>query len=414
MVTPAPPRRLFPPQEGVTLRNKGERSIHVLTANGDIELCRRYFAATGVGSAAPVDAVAGVDGQRGGVAGTVSPGAREILCVFGQTQSFRCAARHTGRIGHVPVSAEKLRQVVEATAHAVRQERESGRLPAAWRAEQAKTDQGQPRVYQGADGVLVPTVTQAEKDRRRQRQQGRRRQRQQAGIGNAKPLPTPRRGSDQRYKEMKIGVFYDQDKTRCHAFATENPSECFGSLLKTYGDQIAVCLAVVQLIALVDGAKWIAAQVTLAFRSLRMLLLDFYHMAQHVHATAVCCLGDTQAAKTWARQRLEEVKTVGVAPVLAAIDALHKQVRSKARRESLESLRHYLTDRLAMLHYPQAIAAGWDIGSGPTEALCKTFTLRLKRPGMKWDRDHAADLMNLQALDQSDQAERYWASLRAA
>jgi len=399
----------------VILRNKGDRPLQVLTANGLIELRRRYFAGKGLGSAAPVDAAAGVDGQVAGVGRTVSPGAREILCVFGKTESFRAAATHAGRIGHIPVSAEKLRQVVESTAADVRQQREQGKLPAAWQAQEATVagKSAVTRVYQGADGVMVPTVTQAEKDKRRQQHQQRRQERQQAGIANAKTLPPPRAGSDQRYKEMKIGVFYDQDKTRCHAFVTEACSDQFGPLLKAYGEQIAVH-QVTQLIALIDGAKWIAAQVTLAFLALRVLLLDFYHLAQHVHAAAVCCFGDTDAAKEWARQRLHEMKTAGASAVLAAIDALNKQVRAKSKRQALTLLRNYLTERLDMLHYPQALAEGWDIGSGPTEAKCKTFTLRLKRPGMKWDRDHAANLMNLQAMDESDQAENYWNRLRAA
>lgn len=397
------------------LRNKGERPLQVLTTNGLIELRRRYFAGKGHGSAVPVDAAAGVDGQIAGVGRSVSPGAREILCVFGKTESFRAAAAHAGKIGHISVSAEKLRQVVESTAAHVRQQREQGQLPAAWKAQEATVEgkSGVTRVYQGADGVMVPTVTQAEKDKRREQHQQRRKERQQAGIANAKPLPTPRAGSDQRYKEMKIGVFYDQDKTRCHAFVTEACSDQFGPLLKTYGEQIAVH-QVTQLIALIDGAKWIAAQVTLAFLALRVLLLDFYHLAQHVHAAAVCCFGDNDAAKEWARQRLNEMKTAGVGAVLAAIDALNKQVRAKSKRQALTLLRNYLTERLDMVHYPQALAEGWDIGSGPTEAKCKTFTLRLKRPGMKWDRDHAANLMNLQAMDESNQAEIYWNRLRAA
>jgi len=398
------------------LRNKGERPLQVLTANGAIELRRRYFAAKGVGSAAPVDAAAGVDGQVAGVGRTVSPGAREIMCMLGKAESFRTAAKYALKIGHVPVSAEKLRQVVESTAHDVRQQREQGKLAAAWQAEEAKTKDGVTRVYQGADGVMVPTVTQAEKDKRRAQHEERRRQREQAGIANAKPLPSAdaaRPGSDQRYKEMKIGLFYDQDKTRCHAFVTEACSDQFAPLLKAFGEQIGLH-RVMQLIALIDGAKWIAAQVTLAFLTLRVLLLDFYHLAQHVHAAAVTCLGDTEAAKQWARERLREMKTVGVSAVLAAIDALNKQVRAKGKRRALASLRHYLTERLDMLHYPQALAEGWDIGSGPTEAKCKTFTLRLKRPGMKWDRDHAADLMNLEALDASGQSESYWDHLRAA
>jgi hypothetical protein len=46
--------------------------------------------------------------------------------------------------------------------------------------------------------------------------------------------------------------------------------------------------------------------------------------------------------------------------------------------------------------------------------MCKTLTLRLKRPGMKWDRDSAAGMMNLQAMYESGQAADYWSQLRAA
>jgi hypothetical protein len=99
-----------------------------------------------------------------------------------------------------------------------------------------------------------------------------------------------------------------------------------------------------------------------------------------------------------------------VTPVLAAIDALKKQVRAGGKREALRLLREYLTDRLEMLDYRTALAKGWDIGSGPTEAECKTLALRLKRPGARWDRDHAAAMMNLKAMYESGQAGIYWPS----
>ena len=64
--------------------------------------------------------------------------------------------------------------------------------------------------------------------------------------------------------------------------------------------------------------------------------------------------------------------------------------------------------------YPAALARGWNIGSGPTEAMCKNLTLRLKRTGMKWDADHAAALMNLIALRESRQWADYWKTQRVA
>jgi hypothetical protein len=380
----------------------------VLSVGGEVELNRPYFWAKGAGGVYPVDEAAGIDGQ------CVSPGAREVLCRLGMVEDFENAAKDARRIGNLPVCRERLRQIVEAEARAVTAVRNAGKLSASWSVADACVGPGGPtRVYEGTDGVMAPTVTQEEKDKRRKAHAVRRQQRSAAGVGNAKDLAPARPGSDQRYKEMKIGVFYDQPKKHRHAFATEDDSNAYGPLLGAYGRQIGFDRANEQL-SLVDGAKWIEKQVCAALLLLHLLLLDFYHMSQHVHAAAKCCLGDTPAAKAWVEQRLKEIKELGVAPVLAAIDALRKQVRSTAKRKALDDLRDYLTDRLDMLDYRRALANGWDIGSGPTEAMCKTLTLRLKRPGMKWDRDHAAGMMNLQAMYESGQAEAYWSQRRAA
>ena len=140
-------------------------------------------------------------------------------------------------------------------------------------------------------------------------------------------------------------------------------------------------------------------------------ILDFYHLASHVHEAARICLGEgTPRAAAWAHARLHEVKHAGPAPVLAAVAALNNCVRAPAKRESLRRLKHYIAERLDMLDYPTARRLGWDIGSGPTEAAGKNLALRVRGVGMKWDVGHAADLMNLKALYESGQAQDYWAT----
>jgi hypothetical protein len=383
--------------------------VRVLTADGEIELNRPYFWAKGQAGVFPADAPAGI-GQ-----GRVSPGAREILCRLGMVQDFRQAAQDARRIGNVPVGRERLRQLVEAEAAAVAAARDGGTLKAAWTSADAKVQASlsgpsSTRVYAGVDGVMVATVTQQEKEKRRKNQAIRRQQRSASGVGNTRPLPAAREGSDQRFKEMKIGLFYDQDKTHRHAFVTQADSEAFGPLLKTHGGQVAFEQAD-ESISLTDGARWIAGQICRVLLGIKVMLLDFYHLSQHVHAAGRCCLGETPKAREWVAARLKEMKERGVTPVLAAIDALSKRIRAPAKRESLRGLRDYMVARLALLDYPAALAKGYDIGSGPTEAMCKTLTLRLKRPGMKWDRDHAAAMMNLTALYDSGQATAYWSKV---
>jgi hypothetical protein len=71
---------------------------------------------------------------------------------------------------------------------------------------------------------------------------------------------------------------------------------------------------------------------------------------------------------------------------------------------------NYVSERRDMIRYLEFRTKGWQIGSGPTEATCKTLTARLKCSGMRWDADNAEALMALEALSQSGQWDQYWKS----
>ena len=390
------------------LRDKGLHEARVLTAGGEIALSRRYFWAKGCGGTCPADGLLGIDQER------VSPGAREVLCRLGIVEDFAGAAEDAQRIGNVPVSKERLRQIVEREGSRVTQVRDAGTLQATWTQADARLKQSvKTRVYGGIDGVMAPMVTQAEKDQRRKKQVQRRQKRVQQGLTNAKPLPPQQAGHKDRYREMKIGVFYDQDKIRRHVFATAKRWQGFAALLRRYAGQVDFAKAD-EALMLTDGAKWILSVICMVLSFVKVALLDFFHLSQHVHQAAKACLGQTPQALAWAKARLEEIKTQGVQPVLLAIGELNKKVRSPAKKKQLRLLRDYLLKRLEMLDYKQAIADGRDIGSGPTEAMCKNLTLRLKRTGMKWDQQHAEGMMNLTALYESGQKNGYWSIRRAA
>ena len=82
----------------------------------------------------------------------------------------------------------------------------------------------------------------------------------------------------------------------------------------------------------------------------------------------------------------------------------------RGQRSAADGLLNYVSERRDMIRYPDFLAKGWQIGSGPTEATCKTLTARLKGSGMRWDADNAEAVMGLEALSQSDQWSFYWQS----
>ena len=413
MLIQPPTRRLFPPpnpaiKDAPALRNKGEHPVQVLTVGGQVELRRRYFWSKICSGLYPVDGLMGIDWSA------VSPGAREICCTMGVIQDFAQGADDLGRITGLRISKERLRQITEQEGSTVSGVRRDGTLPPSWSADEARVDSGRrTRVYVGVDGVKVRTVTQEEKHKRRRQHSIRRQQRGSTGVGNQKPLPPARPGHDDRFKEFKIGLFYDQSKSLRHTFATDGDHQALGRVLREHADAIGLERASEQ-ISLTDGAPWIRNQILQYLKQLDATLLDFYHFSEHVWETARVCLGTGDETNIWVKDRLDEIKATGYRPVLAAIDLLNKKVRAESKRENLRRLRQYIVERWEMVEYPQALARGWDIGSGPTEAACKNLTLRLKRTGMKWDADNASAIMNLVAMRESGQWDAYWKNLRCA
>jgi len=104
----------------------------------------------------------------------------------------------------------------------------------------------------------------------------------------------------------------------------------------------------------------------------------------------------------------------GPLALLDRLGELRRSLRSKIKRDALSGLRNYIASRVEMLAYQEFRAKGYDIGSGPTEAFCKTLTARLKGPGMRWDKYNAEGIMALASIRCSGQWDTYWTAQRLA
>ena len=175
---------------------------------------------------------------------------------------------------------------------------------------------------------------------------------------------------------MKIGLFYDQSKAHVFTLATQEDHVGFGRFREKHANRLALARSPT-LVSITDGAAWIGKRILEHLPYIDARLLDFFHLDEHIWDTAKCCPGESDEARQWAEDQLHDVKPVGPAGVLAAIAALRKKVRSTTKKKRLRTLRGYITERWDMLDYRRALASGWDMESGPTEAMCKNPTLRL-------------------------------------
>lgn len=348
----------------------------------------------------------GVDVWLGIGDNNVSVSARELCCRAGlHSDSFAKAADNLYRLGQIKVSEDALRKVAESEGQNMRTALENGKLRPCWQADDLDM------IIVGTDGVMVPVITEAEK---KKRQENRQNKQKKAKQRNHKRKARRKKGNDTGYKEFKILTFYDKDRQHQYTIGTSGNHNVLGKIMRREAAKIGFDKAGVK-ISVTDGASWISKQLDANLPMLDDKVLDYYHLGEHISDAANVCFGQgSQKAQDWRDGIIEMLFEEGPIAALAQIENTRKLLRAPGKREKLSQLSGYMSNRLEMLDYAKFIAAGYDIGSGPTEAMCKTLTRRLKGGGMKWDVCNAQSIMTLAAIQQSRLWNTYWQYLKDA
>jgi len=329
--------------------------------------------------------------------------------------NFEKAAENLNRTAQLSLSGEFLRQIVESEGKAVARAAAAGQLPLDWTAADcpAHDAQGEPtehsRIYLGSDGVMVPHVTQTEKQTRRERLKAKRRRKGK----KCKPLPRARKGADGPFKEFKIVTLYDDDAQHRLVSVTRGDCEQAGRLMRRDAGRVGLDQADDK-VGMVDGSEWIKNQIRRQNLPLDEVGLDFYHLAENVHKARRAVFGEEDpkdalaVGNVWARELLHVAKHEGYETLRDRIVEWKEGLRGGAAMKAGELLLKYVTDRREMIQYPKFLEKGRQIGSGPTESMCKATTQRIKGRGRRWDGDNAESIMALEALEQSGAWDAYW------
>lgn len=128
-------------------------------------------------------------------------------------------------------------------------------------------------------------------------------------------------------------------------------------------------------------------------------VVDYFHAAERIWTMAECLFGSgTQMGNAWAHRMLKNLKKSS-----GASRVLHSAGTMRARRKmSASALKkfntacNYIRKRTKYMQYDVYKACHIPLGSGITEAACKTvFTQRLKLSGMRWTAAGAKNILNL-------------------
>ena len=219
----------------------------------------------------------------------------------------------------------------------------------------------------------------------------------------------PMRGDG--YREAMVGTLslYDLEGVRLHTVyigeAPEHGKSTFTARLEREIAQAKKFYPDALYLGIADGAKnnW-----GLLERHTSLQLLDFFHATEYLADVAEAAFpgkGEKPQRETWLHTRCRQLKNdAGAADtLLAEMGRLAERKRlTKTAQADLAAAHTYFTNNRHRMDYAGHVAKGLPIGSGVTEAACKTLVKqRLCCSGMRWSPKGAKVVLSLRALIQS-------------
>ncbi len=130
-------------------------------------------------------------------------------------------------------------------------------------------------------------------------------------------------------------------------------------------------------------------------------VLDYFHACQYITKLAEALFGDTREGHAWAAKMRHWLKHKpnGIGRVLHSAAALRERRQLVGLAETYDKAYAYLRRRIRHLNYHGCRMRGLPIGSGVTEACCKTmFTQRMKQSGMVWNIESGQTVVDLRVI----------------
>ena len=145
-------------------------------------------------------------------------------------------------------------------------------------------------------------------------------------------------------------------------------------------------------------------------------ILDFYHAAEYIGKCAFAAHPRNNAQREqWTETHCHDLKhKQGAASrLIKELEEFRDSKLTESVREDLEKAITYFSNHKHQMHYARYRAKGFPIGSGVTEAACKTLVKqRLCCSGMKWVERGARVVLSLRALVLTNERwQQFWSKI---
>lgn len=207
------------------------------------------------------------------------------------------------------------------------------------------------------------------------------------------------------YRQAMVGTiaFYDKEGERQHTIylgaTPEYGKETFLERLTREIERSQKLYPRANYVGVADGAKdnWSFLE-----EHSEKQILDFYHATEYLNEIAWIEHPTNQTTREeWMEEKCHQLKHEegSAEKLLEEMNLLKERRLKKSEREELEKTITYFTNNKHRMNYAEHVKEKLPIGSGVTEAACKTLIKhRLCASGMQWKEKGASSVISLRAL----------------
>ena len=219
---------------------------------------------------------------------------------------------------------------------------------------------------------------------------------------------------DEGYRQVMVGTvaLYDADGERLHttyvAQAPERGKAAFYQKMDREISEITARFPQARVAAVADGAHdhWTWLEERSSWQ-----IVDFWHVSEYLAGVAPAMERGKARQECWLADACHRIKHQSgeAAVILAAMEQALVSEKTSGR-QALEKAISYFRNHLPRMNYAVHRAMGLPIGSGVTEAACKSVVKeRMSGSGMKWTSFGAQHILALRTLIKTDgRWEQFW------
>lgn len=225
---------------------------------------------------------------------------------------------------------------------------------------------------------------------------------------------------DDGYRETMVGsiALYDQNGDRQHttyiAHEPEYGKESFKVKLLNAVEQIKRLYPKAKYIGIADGAK---SNWDFLKKHTDTQTIDFYHVSEYLSSASKALYPKNETERLlWLDNECHNLKHKIGAPtrILNYIKSKHDEIKKNTQHKKiLKTVITYFTNNKVLMNYAKRVSANEPIGSGVTEAACKTIVKsRLCKSGQRWKERGCGIVLTLRTLSYSNgHWEQFWSKV---